>query len=549
MIRAVTGGAQARFWAGVGAERRRILDGSPDWPARLAAALDAADGQWPAEWLAHEDFAAELAQRLELEDDLGAVARWWDHLRAGDLYLACACARGIAPALQAFEKLYAGELARIARRFQRPDLGADDLIQLLRTKLFAPPLGCAAPESPAARPKIASYTGQGFLQNWVRVTATRTFIDGVRWQQADGTEEPIAPDLAELLQEPAANFELRMLKQEHAAHFKAAFADAVAALGPSRSPGLEAASDRSALDRSDRRALSPAPRDRGAPGGQKLVTPCWPASASAWRDVWAFRPRAWRPPSVCSRAGSTPASSGCCGEPRREPARAAVPGDETFMRLIEGTLPSDRMRELEAHCDGCARCARTLSELARAGAPDPPGWLGGRYQLLEPLGAGSTGVVFAALDAKLRRKVAIKRLREGDAAIVAGAAADRRRERFLREAQLLASLSHPNVLTVHDVGGIDREVYVVTELVDGSPMSRWVRETEPRPDHRRIIDLYLQVGRGLWAAHQLNVVHRDVKPENILVARNGRVLIGDFGLAGLTQFDQSRPRRPARPRR
>jgi len=217
------------------------------------------------------------------------------------------------------------------------------------------------------------------------------------------------------------------------------------------------------------------------------------------------------------------------------------PGDETFMRLIEGTLPSDRMRDLEAHCDGCARCARTLSELARAGAPDPPGWLGGRYQLLEPLGAGSTGVVFAALDAKLRRKVAIKRLRDGDAAVPSGAAADRRRDRFLREAQLLASLSHPNVLTVHDVGGIDREVYVVTELVDGCPMSRWVRETQPRPDHRRIIDLYLQVGRGLWAAHQVNVVHRDVKPENILVARNGRVLIGDFGLAGLTDSTASAP--------
>jgi hypothetical protein len=72
-------------------------------------------------------------------------------------------------------------------------------------------------------------------------------------------------------------------------------------------------------------------------------------------------------------------------------------------------------------------------------------------------------------------------------------------------------------------------------------MSRWVHETEPRPDHRRVIDLYLQVGRGLWAAHQLNVVHRDVKPENILVARNGRVLIGDFGLAGLTDSTESAP--------
>src|SRR6185369_8490281 len=141
-------------------ERRRILDGSPDWPSRLAAALDAADGQWPAEWIAREDFAAELAERLEAEDDLGEVAYWWDHLRAGDLYLACACARGIAAALQAFDKLHGGELARIARRFQRPHLGAVVLLQRLRTKLSAPPLGRAPESPPAARPKIASYTGQ-----------------------------------------------------------------------------------------------------------------------------------------------------------------------------------------------------------------------------------------------------------------------------------------------------------------------------------------------------------------------------------------------------
>jgi RNA polymerase sigma-70 factor, ECF subfamily len=234
MIRVVTGGAQARFWARVGAARRRILDGTSAWPEKLEAALDAGYDRWRTEWIAREDFAAELGERFESESELGEVARWWDHLRAGDLYLACACARGIATALQAFEKVYADEIARIARRFQRRDLGADDLTQLLRTKLFAPPLGSATPESAAAaRPKIASYTGQGFLQNWVRVTATRTFIDGVRWQHADETEDSMAADLAELLQEPAANPELRMLKQEHAAHFKAAFAEAVAALEPS----------------------------------------------------------------------------------------------------------------------------------------------------------------------------------------------------------------------------------------------------------------------------------------------------------------------------
>ena len=175
--------------------------------------------------------------------------------------------------------------------------------------------------------------------------------------------------------------------------------------------------------------------------------------------------------------------------------------------------------------------------------PGQGDWLGERYQLLEPLGIGGMGVVYTAFDTKLQRKVAIKRLRE----MAVAASADRRRARFLREAQLLASLSHPNVLTVHDVGGVDPELYVVMELVDGWPMSRWISEAVPRPDWRRILDLYVQVGRGLSAAHQLGVVHRDVKPENILVARSGRVLIGDFGLAGLAEAADASAIRPARP--
>jgi hypothetical protein len=208
----------------------------------------------------------------------------------------------------------------------------------------------------------------------------------------------------------------------------------------------------------------------------------------------------------------------------------ACPSDETFTRLVEGLLPEDETRALEAHADGCLTCAQTLAELARAIAPSggaASGLLGDRYRLLEPLGAGGMGVVYAAFDTKLSRKVAIKRLRETGA----GTPAEKRRGRFLREAQLLASLSHPNVLTVHDVGGADRELYVVMELVDGAAVSRWLAEA--RPGWRAIVDVFLQAGRGLVAAHQLGIVHRDIKPDNILVAKNGRVLVGDFGLAGL----------------
>jgi serine/threonine protein kinase len=221
---------------------------------------------------------------------------------------------------------------------------------------------------------------------------------------------------------------------------------------------------------------------------------------------------------------------------------SACPEDATFTRLVEGTLPAGELRALEAHCDGCRDCARTLAELARTITPAEPAdgeLLGGRYRLIAPLGSGGMGVVYSAFDTQLRRRVAVKRLRDG------GTGSERRRARVLREAQLLASLSHPNVLTVHDVGGIDDEVYVVMELVDGWPMSRWIAETAPRPGWRAIVDVYLQAGRGLAAAHQVAVVHRDVKPENILVARAGRVFIGDFGLAGLTGVGDDVPAAPS----
>jgi len=222
-------------------------------------------------------------------------------------------------------------------------------------------------------------------------------------------------------------------------------------------------------------------------------------------------------------------TSGAPTSPRS--AAAACPSDKTFTRLLEGALSDAEVQALQAHGDGCVACGRTLAELARTMTPGGGDWLDQRYQLLEPLGIGGMGVVYTAFDNKLQRKVAIKRLRE----MAVAASADRRRARFLREARLLASLSHPNVLTVHDVGGVDPELYVVMELVDGWPMSSWISEAVPRPDWRRILDLYVQVGHGLAAAHQLGVVHRDVKPENILVARSGRVLIGDFGLAGLAE--------------
>jgi RNA polymerase sigma-70 factor (ECF subfamily) len=224
MIGAVTEVAGARFWAGLGAARRAHLQALPGWEQRLAAALDApADPQW----LGREDFAAELAARFDGDDE--EAGRWWDHLHAADLYLACACARGVPGALAAFERTYGEEIARTARRFERPGLAADDLLQRLRTKLFTAVPAELSEDATARPPKIAAYTGQGFLQNWVRVTTTRAFIDCCRWQ-TEAPEVPLADELLAVLPEVGADPELGLLKREHAEHFKSSFAEAVAAL-------------------------------------------------------------------------------------------------------------------------------------------------------------------------------------------------------------------------------------------------------------------------------------------------------------------------------
>ena len=224
MIATVVDGARARFWAGLGGARRTDLTTLPDWEARLGAALDEPPRKWGVEWLARDQFAAELATRVNDDDE--PIARWWDHLRASDLYLACACARGISGALERFEQLFGAEIGRTAQRFERPGLPADDLVQQLRAKLFTVP---AAARTPDPRPRIAQYTGQGFLQNWIRVTTTRTFIDCGRLTP-ESPEVPIRNELVSVLPEPRGDPELQLLKREHVTHFKASFAEAVAML-------------------------------------------------------------------------------------------------------------------------------------------------------------------------------------------------------------------------------------------------------------------------------------------------------------------------------
>jgi len=145
----------------------------------------------------------------------------------------------------------------------------------------------------------------------------------------------------------------------------------------------------------------------------------------------------------------------------------------------------------------------------------------GRYVLLDAIGSGGMGSVFAAYDPELDRRVALKLLRS--------AAGEVGRARLIREAQAMAKVSHPNVITVHDVGAFEQGVFVAMELVDGVDLRTWLRsEKRPWP---QALEVFLAAGRGLAAAHEAGLVHRDFKPANVLRGHDGTIRVVDFGLA------------------
>src|SRR5262249_42580210 len=135
----------------------------------------------------------------------------------------------------------------------------------------------------------------------------------------------------------------------------------------------------------------------------------------------------------------------------------------------------------------------------------------GSYEIAELLGKGGMGVVYRALDTRLHRTVAIKLLSDD----LTDAAA---RRRFQREAQMASSLNHPHILTVYDAGEFEGRQYLVSEFVDGGTLRTWLKE---KRTWRQIVELLIGVADGLAAAHSVGILHRDIKPDNILVAKNG----------------------------
>ncbi len=243
------------------------------------------------------------------------------------------------------------------------------------------------------------------------------------------------------------------------------------------------------------------------------------------------RPRAARQASRAARRGAlrpllpglyweavagpdrfTPAPAGSATTPTElyndqtqvaHPARSL--GHEPTLHTGPGPAP--------AAPDQAAAPPRPSGELA-------PGATIGRYQIERLLGEGGMGAVFAAYDPQLDRRVAIKVLHVADA----GA-----QLRLLREAQALARLEHPNVVTVYDSGEHHGAVFLAMQLFDGHTLADEL--ADGGRDAARVVPLFLAAGRGLAAAHGAGLIHRDFKPANVLVDRAGRVAVTDFGLA------------------
>jgi serine/threonine protein kinase len=221
--------------------------------------------------------------------------------------------------------------------------------------------------------------------------------------------------------------------------------------------------------------------------------------------------------------------------------------------FLEGVLRSHEVALVETHVARCVECRTLLSLAARSesvaqfpssasqttsgsllsvagDSDDPrPGTRVGRYVLGGRRGAGAMGLVFAAHDPELDRKVAIKLIRSD---VSGDAGRTPLRERLRREAQAMAQLAHPNVVAVHDVGAFGDRIFIAMELIDGQSLAEWLA-AERRPA-RDVLARFIAAGHGLAAAHAAGLVHRDFKPENVLIGNDGRVRVTDFGLAHRT---------------
>ena len=212
--------------------------------------------------------------------------------------------------------------------------------------------------------------------------------------------------------------------------------------------------------------------------------------------------------------------------------------DAVAYDFVLGRLDGSALRDVEAHVNACAPCREVIAQTAkyldeeRATQLTTLGFFGsasspnlargtevGRYAVTGVIGSGGMGVVYCAYDPNLERNVALKLLRSEHSS---------RQDRLLREARAMARLSHPNVVAVYDTGMFGDQIFVAMELVSGVTLRSWL---DGKPSWQEVLAVFVAAGRGLAHAHANGLVHRDFKPENVLISTDGRVRVSDFGLA------------------
>ncbi|WP_437677548.1 tetratricopeptide repeat protein [Sorangium sp. So ce131] len=250
----------------------------------------------------------------------------------------------------------------------------------------------------------------------------------------------------------------------------------------------------------------------------------------------------------------------------RQPIRCLE--ENTLDALGRGQLSAGERDAAVRHIDACEDCRRLLAALGHAaswtaaqadataeappfldaaGAESAPPRLTagsriGRYTVLHTVGAGGMGVVYAAYDPELDRRVALKLVHRER---LPGGAREEAASRLLREAQALARLAHPHVITVFDAGRFDGQVFLTMEFIEGGTLREWMRAERRTPG--AVLELFLQAGRGLAVAHAAGLVHRDFKPDNVLLGKDGRARVTDFGLVRVTAAGAAAPDRPEHP--
>jgi len=217
---------------------------------------------------------------------------------------------------------------------------------------------------------------------------------------------------------------------------------------------------------------------------------------------------------------------------------ASCPSDNDMVAMLEGLLSQDEIQRMEDALDRCTACHELFVELARMtpskgqrttshhNEQEPSHQYVNQYQIIGELGIGGMGIVLEAFDTHLQRKVALKLLRPD---VLQGKVQTQHASRLLQEARLLANLHHPNIPIVYEVGLWKERVFMVIQLIKGRSFRTWIHEKKPGWD--KIVKAYLQVGRGIQKAHQDGIIHRDVKPDNMLIDASGTAYITDFGLA------------------